>query len=148
MEQPNDFITIEKFEELCANENPKDPKIDINLMVKRLPFLRTPGTWQVPLIKPGKDMRGRSITNYPNGYRYVLVDRARIENHIREAVEDAYRRLAGKELDVDSIGLRKVEHVAEKGGNTSGAGKVKRAKAGEDLGSGTRVENGDGNARD
>ena len=147
MEQPNDFITIDQFEELCEKEDPKDPKIDIKLMAKRLPFLRTPGTWQIPLIKKGTDMRGRPITNFPNGYRYVLVDRARIESHIREAVEDAYRRLAGKELDVDSIGLRKIEHIAEKDGSTTGAGKVKKAKAGEDLGSGTRVENGDGNVR-
>lgn len=147
MEQPNDFITIDKFEELCANEDPKEPKIDVKLMVKRLPFLRTPGTWQVPLIKAGKDMRGRPITNYPNGYRYVAVESRRIENHIREAVEDAYKRLSGKELDVDSIGLRKIEHVAEKGGNTSGAGRVKKAKAGAELNSGSRVENGDGNVR-
>ena len=125
MEQAKDFITIEQFEELCANEDPKDPKIDISQMVVRLQFLRAPGTWRVPLVKRGKDMRGRPITNYPDGYRFVLVDSRRIENHIREAVEDAYRRITGKILDVESIGVRKVEHVAEKGGNSTGAGKVK-----------------------
>lgn len=146
MEQPKDFITIEQFEDLCAKEDPKNPKIDISLMTKRLPLLRAPGTWQVPLIKPGKDMKGRPISNFPNGYRYVLVDSSRIESHIREAVEDAYTRLSGKALDIESIGISKVEHVAEKGGSTTGQGKRSKAKAGAELTTGEFHQNGDGNA--
>lgn len=146
MEQPKDFITIDQFEDLCAKEDPKNPKIDISLMVKRLPFLRAPGTWQVPLITRGKDMKGRPITNFPAGYRYVLVDSSRIESHIREAVEDAYRRLSGRALDVESIGLSKAEIVAENG-HTPNSPRKKAAKAGEELKSGYMNQDGDGKTR-
>ena len=146
MEQPKDFITIDEFEKLCENEDPKNPKVDISLMVRRLPFLRTPGTWQVPLIKRGKDMRGRPITNYPNGYLYVLVDSNRIKNHIEEAIEDAYRRLAHKELDVESIGITKAENIIETGSNGEIA-KKKKGKAGTQIKQGTINQDSEGNVR-
>lgn len=136
MEQPSDFITIEQFEELCDKEDPKNPKVDIKLMVKRLPFLRAPGTWQVPLIKRGKDFKGRPISNYPAGYRYVAVESTRIENHIREAVEDAYKRLSGKELDVESIGLSKVDFATENGGVPQ-TGRRTNKKSGDSTEGGT-----------
>lgn len=146
MEQPKDFITISEFEEICAKEDPKKPKVDISLMVKRLPSLRAPGTWQVPLIKKGKDMKGRPITNYPNGYLYVAVESTRIKNHIEESVEDAYRRLSGKSLDIESIGVSKVEAISE-GGKLSNTPKRKAAKAGEALKSGNVMQDSDGKVR-
>ena len=146
MEQPKDFITIAQFEELCAKEDAKNPKVDISLMVKRLPSLRAPGTWQVPLIKKGKDMQGRPITNYPRGYLYVAVESTRIKNHIEESVEDAYRRLSGKSLDIESIGVSRAENISE-GGKLSNRSKRQPKKAGESLKSGTVMQDSDGNVR-
>lgn len=104
---PNGFISVEEAIALIQADSRKDATVDIAFLVKNLPWLEKNHNYTIKLLRH----EGGKIVN--NGIKYVAIENDYQKEMLKHAITQHYKDLSGREIDPDTIGIRKITTAIE-----------------------------------
>lgn len=110
---PEAFISVDDAIKLINSDSRDNAVVDVQKMVATIKFLRKGKTFRIPLIK--------SINKRPwiqkIGSKYIIPKNEFERASVEHAIIGKFAEETGRELDVESMGLKKVNTVMD-GENT------------------------------
>lgn len=104
---PNGFISVEEAIALIQADSRKDATIDIAFLVKNLPWLERNHNYTIKLLRH----EGGKVID--NGIKYVAIENDYQKEMLKHAITQHYKDLSGREIDPDTIGIRKITTAIE-----------------------------------
>lgn len=104
---PNGFISVEEAIALIQADSRKDATVDIAFLVKNLPWLEKNHNYTIKLLRH----EGGKIVD--NGIKYVAIENDYQKEMLKHAITQHYKDLSGREIDPDTIGIRKITTAIE-----------------------------------
>lgn len=105
---PRGFITIQQAIELIESDTRRDPVVDTAFLLRNIPYLKLGQNYNIKLLT--RDDDGRIVEN---GSKYVQILTERDLVNLREAIGDHYKLVTGRNVDTNSIGLRRMTTVSD-----------------------------------
>lgn len=104
---PNGFISVEEAIALIQADSRKDATVDIAFLVKNLPWLEKNHNYTIKLLRH----EGGKVVD--NGIKYVAIENDYQKEMLKHAITQHYKDLSGREIDPDTIGIRKITTAIE-----------------------------------
>lgn len=104
---PNGFVSVEEAIALIQADSRKDATVDIAFLVKNLPWLEKNHNYTIKLLRH----EGGKIVD--NGIKYVAIENDYQKEMLKHAITQHYKDLSGREIDPDTIGIRKITTAIE-----------------------------------
>lgn len=110
---PKDFITLDEAIKLIQSDTRKDPKVDIDFLVRNFAYIAPAHNFTIKLLK--RNGAGKII---PNGTRFVQFANEYETGLFEHTVSEKYKELTRKELDTASVkNITTAVTDSENGGN-------------------------------
>lgn len=104
---PNGFLSVEEAVALIQADKRSDATVDVAFLVKNLPWLEKNRNYTVKLLR---HENGKVVDN---GIKYVSIENDYQKEMLKHAIVQHYKDLSGKEIDPDTIGIRKITTAIE-----------------------------------
>lgn len=130
---PIGFITVEEAIKLIESDTRSDAKVDIAFLLRSLPFLRVDGNYTIKKLKHEK---GRVV---PDGQAFVHIDSDYRRAMLEHAIVEHYRLVTGREIDPETIGIKKLSTEVDDEANPQGritSNRKSKTKVGDSIASG------------
>lgn len=130
---PMGFITVEEAIKLIESDTRSNAKVDISFLLRNLPFLRVDGNYTIKKLKHEK---GKVV---PGGEAFVHIDSDYRRAMLEHAIVEHYKQSTGRDIDPESIGLKKLTTAVDDEENPAGRvikNKKSKTKIGDSIVSG------------
>jgi len=130
---PLGFISVEEAIKLIEADTRTNAKVNVSFLLRNLPFLRVDGNYT---IKKLKHENGKVV---PDGEAFVHIDSDYHRAMLEHAIVEHYKQVTGREIDPESIGLRKLTTTVDDEENPAGhviKNKKSKTKMGDAIVSG------------
>ena len=120
MEKPSDFITVKEAIALIDTDTRTNPTVDDQELIRSVEFLHTnlrgnDMNFRIPKVKYDENKK-----IVPNGIVYAKVTNSREASELAWAIEDHYKKLSGKTIDSQTMGLQRQSTTVEESTNFEG----------------------------
>lgn len=131
---PTGFISVEEAISLIESDTRSNAKVDTAFLLRNLPYLRVDGNYT---IKKLKHENGK-VVDAGEEFVHILSDYQR--SMLEHAIIEHYKMVTGRDIDPESIGIKKLMTTVDDEKNLSG--RIMRntessTKVGDTLVSGT-----------
>ena len=117
---PNGFISLDEAIALIKSDTRKDPKVDIDFLVRNFAYIAPAHNFTIKLLK--RDASGKIVGN---GERFVQFANEYETAIFEHAVSDKYKELVGHDFDKNPVrNITTTVTDAENGGNSQGRPQV------------------------
>lgn len=130
---PLGFISVEEAIKLIESDTRTNAKVNVSFLLRNLPFLRVDGNYTIKKLKHEK---GKVV---PDGEAFVHIDSDYHRAMLEHAIVEHYKQVTGREIDPESIGLRKLTTAVDDEENPTGhviKNKKSKTKMGDAIVSG------------
>lgn len=104
---PNGFLSVEEAIALIQADTRTNATVDIAFLVKNIPWLERNHNFTIKLLRHED---GKVIDN---GIKYVFIEDDYHKEMMKHAIIQHYKTLSGRDLDPDTIGIRKITTAVE-----------------------------------
>ena len=111
---PNGFISVEDAISLIESDTRSNAKVDTAFLLRNLPYLRVDGNYTIKKLKHenGKVVdAGEEFVHIFSDYKRSMLEHAIIEH---------YKMVTGRDIDPESIGIKKLMTTVDDEKNLSG----------------------------
>lgn len=130
---PEGFISVDEAIKLINSDTRDNAVVDVQKMMATIKFLRKNKTFRIPLIK--------SINKRPwiqkIGSKYIIPKNEFERTNVEHAIVSKFTEETGRAIDVESMGLKKVNTVMDDKNNGSPVIEAPTTKFGEGLNTST-----------
>lgn len=130
---PEAFISIDDAIKLINSDTRNNAVVDVQKMMASIKFLRKNKTFRIPLVK--------SIDRRPwtqkIGSKYIIPKNEFERTNVEHAIVSKFAEETGRQIDVESMGLKKVNTVMDDNNNGAPVIEAPTTKFGEGLNTST-----------
>lgn len=138
---PTGFISVEEAIKLIESDTRSDAKVDPDFLLRNLPFLRVDGNYT---IRKKKHEKGRVVDD-GNTRCHIFNDYQR--SMLEHAIVEHYKQASGRDIDPETIGIRKLSTEVDDENNPQGriiSNRKSSTKVGDNMMSGNTAPQGFG----
>lgn len=126
---PEAFISVDDAIKLINSDTRDNAVVDVQRMLASIKFLRVNKTFRIPLIK--------SINKRPwiqkIGSKYIIPKNEYERTNVEHAIVSKFTEETGRDINVESMGLKKVNTVMDEKNNGAPVIEAPTTKFGEGL---------------
>ena len=111
---PTGFISVEEAISLIESDTRSNAKVDTAFLLRNLPYLRVDGNYT---IKKLKHENGK-VVDAGEEFVHILSDYQR--SMLEHAIIEHYKMVTGRDIDPESIGIKKLMTTVDDEKNLSG----------------------------
>ena len=111
---PTGFISVEKAISLIESDTRSNAKVDTAFLLSNLPYLRVDGNYT---IKKLKHENGKVVDA---GEEFVHISSDYQRSMLEHAIVEHYKLVTGRDIDPESIGIKKLMTTVDDEKNMSG----------------------------
>lgn len=110
---PAGFVTVEEAINLIKKDKRDDAVVDLQFLVRNIPFLQTKHNYNIRLLKTVTDPNTKQRKVVRNGSVYVTLRTDYDTQILLRAIKDAYEERTNISLNTDTPGLNKVTTMVD-----------------------------------
>lgn len=120
MDKPSDFISVSEAIALLDTDTRTNPTVDDSELIRSVEFLHTNlrgNDMNFRIVKVKRDESGKIVRS---GIVFAKVTNGREASELAWAIEDHYKKLSGKTIDSQTMGLQRQATTVEESTNFEG----------------------------
>lgn len=104
---PTGFLSVEEAIALIQKDSRKNATVDVAFLVKNIPWLERNRNFTIKLLRHDN---GKLVDN---GIKYVAIENDYQKEMLKHAIVQHYKDQSGREIDPDTIGVRRITTAIE-----------------------------------